>query len=114
MRPLALALLFALAGCYVPVYETRPAPPPPPQLIPERQAVAIAFDAARARGLEVDRVQRARLDAHGRWHVVLAGRDHAELLIDGPTGRLLKGRFHEAGPPPGDAPPPPAQSEWED
>jgi hypothetical protein len=115
MRPLVLALAaLAASGCVV--YETRPFRPPPPtapsaqpgppepgaRLLSEEEAVKVAFDAARERGLEVDRVQKARLDATGRWHVDVRGRgDRALLLIDARSGRLLKGKFRERGGEPG-------------
>ncbi|HUL60893.1 MAG TPA: hypothetical protein VLU43_16555 [Anaeromyxobacteraceae bacterium] len=100
MRGLPLiALLAAGSGCIV--YETRPYRPVPPpaapatRLLGENEAVNIAFDAARQRGLQVSRVHRAFLDDSARWHVDLAGRDRANLLIDARTGRLLKGKFRE-------------------
>jgi len=101
MRSLPLlALLAAVSGCIVYGSQpSRPPPPPPaaPRLLGEREAVHIAFDAARQRGLQVNRVHRAFLDADARWHVDLAGHgDRAQMLIDARTGRLLKGKFRES------------------
>ncbi len=119
MRPLVLALAaLAASGCVV--YETRPYRPPPPSAAPpgsppgappgapsgearpvtQQEAVNVAFDAARQRGLEVDRVHGARLDGRGRWHVDVRGpADRALLLIDARSGRLLKGKFRQRGGP---------------
>jgi hypothetical protein len=73
-----------------------PAPPAAQGLIPEQRAVEIAFQVARERGLEVSRVQSARLDRTGRWHVEVRGEgDRARVLLDGRDGRLLKGKFRE-------------------
>jgi hypothetical protein len=91
-------------------YAVPPAAPAPPSApaapaspaqarpgIGERDAVARAFDYARDRGLEVDRVQEARLDPKGRWLVELRGKggDRARMIIDAQDGRLLRGRFRE-------------------
>jgi hypothetical protein len=115
MRPLVLALAaLAATGCVV--YETRPYRPMPPpseagpppqgappaagaQLMPEQDAVNLAFETARERGLRVDRVQRAHLDGEARWHVDVrgAGGDRALLLIDARSGKLLRGKFRERG-----------------
>jgi hypothetical protein len=130
MRALALTSLLSLAGCLVyaqpeppyappptrpppsappgpdagPQPESGPAPAPPSSQgghISERQAVDAAFEIARERGLVVDRVRRARLDAQGRWEVELHGAyDRARLLLDARDGRLLKGKFRaQAGRP---------------
>jgi hypothetical protein len=110
MRLLALAPPLALLSACV-VVDTPPPPPPvvqpaPPQPPParavavdERTAVARAFDYARDRGLQVDRVNHVHLDEQGRWHVDLRGPggDIAKMLLDGEDGRLLKGRFREKG-----------------
>ncbi len=118
MRALALTSLLSLAGCLMytqpePAYPPPSTPPPArgpapepesgpqPQPAPgegaaltEQQAVDAAFRIARERGLAVDRVKRARLDAEGRWQVELRGAyDRARVLLDGRDGRLLKGKF---------------------
>ncbi len=73
-------------------------PPPAPRFISDRQAVDAAFRIARARGLAVDQVHHATLDAEGRWHVDLRGHgDRALVVLDARDGRLLRGRFHEHG-----------------
>ncbi len=112
MRSLFLVGLLVLGGCVV--YEPplhRPPPPasaPAPQLISQEQAIDIAFRVARERGLQVDRVHQARLDAAGRWHVDVRGHgDRARVLLDARDGRLLKGRFKAHG---GDG----EDGEWED
>jgi hypothetical protein len=110
------ALAAALALCSACIVVERPAPvrtyaqgaaPPAAPAAPlpparpaggldEREAVAKAFEYARDRGLEVDRVTHAHLDDRGRWHVELRGAgDRAKMLIDVRDGRLLKGRFRE-------------------
>lgn len=84
------------------IYERRAYAPPPgggpaPQasrLLSEQEAAGVGFRLCQDRALRVDRVDRARLDASGRWHLRLAGfTDRAQLLLDGRDGRLLKGRF---------------------
>lgn len=61
----------------------------------EQEAAGLAFRLCHDRALRVDRVDHARLDASGRWHLRLAGfTDRAQLLLDGRDGRLLKGRFY--------------------
>ena len=110
MKALVVASLLALAGCIVydrPAFETQPfaeSPPPTAQAAParraiaERQAVDVAFRLCADRGLRVDRLERAQLDASGRWHVTLTGNgDRAQLLLDGRDGMLLKGRFKQSG-----------------
>ncbi len=104
----ALVLLAALAvttGCYVYARPYPPAPPPPAaqppppgaRLLTENEAVNIAFEAARQRNLDVNRVQHAHLDGAGRWHIDLRGHgDHAKFLIDARTGQILKGKFRES------------------
>jgi hypothetical protein len=99
MRALALAGLLLLGGCVaytqpVPPPAPPPAPAPRPAYLSQRQAVDIAFQICRDRGLAVETVQRAHLDGAGRWHVELGGRDRARLLLDGRDGRLLKGKFN--------------------
>jgi hypothetical protein len=100
MRFLTLGLLL-LGGCVVyepPLYRPPPPAAPAPQLIPQEQAIDIAFRVARERGLDVDRVHHARLDAAGRWHVDVRGHgDRALVLLDARDGRLLKGRFKARG-----------------
>ena len=77
----------------------------------------VAFRLCQDRAVRVERVERARLDSAGRWHLTLAGlSDRAQVLLDGRDGKLLKGRFHrdESAPPegspsqPAPAPPPKA------
>lgn len=116
-------------------YERRAYAPPPggaparqaSRLLSAEEAADVAFRLCQDRALRVDRVERARLDAAGRWHLRLGGfTDRAQLLLDGRDGRLLKGRFYrEDSAPPGaspsqtvpalpeqrEAPPPP---EWPD
>src|SRR5512132_1775302 len=102
MRALALAGLLLLGGCVATYTQPvpPPAPPPPapaprPAYLSQRQAVDIAFQICRDRGLAVKTVQRAHLDGSGRWHVELGGRDRARLLLDARDGRLLKGKFKQ-------------------
>jgi acetolactate synthase regulatory subunit len=126
MKALLVASLLALAGCIVydrSAFESQPfadAPPTSAQTVParraiaERQAVDVAFRLCADRGLRVDRLERAQLDASGRWHVTLTGNgDRAQMLLDGRDGKLLKGRFKQASaspaaPPPGPSAQPPA------
>jgi hypothetical protein len=103
LAPLALAL----TGCLmVPVHH---APPPRAiQLISEQQAVDVAAGYARARGHQVQRTTRAVLDDRARWHIDLVGPDdHASVLVDAISGRVLKARLR-AGPPPPLPPPGPS------
>ena len=112
MRSLVLPLVagaIGAAACVVyepPLYRPpppnpalAPAPRPPPPLagiLSEHEAVNAAFELARARELQVDHVKRAMLDDAGRWHVDLRGHgDHAQVLLDGRDGRLLRGKFHK-------------------
>ncbi len=102
MRPPVLAALLVLTGCVV--YDRRPyAAPPPAQAnwarISRDQAVEQSRSGSAPTGeLRVDRVEQARLDDAGRWHVRLAGYlDRAQILLDGRDGKLLKGRFRQAG-----------------
>jgi hypothetical protein len=86
--------------------ETAPAPPPPapppsrPSLIDEREAVRIAANFARQRGLDVQRY-KARLDGRGRWVVDLKaqrGVDRAKVLIDARDGRVLRAKLRRDDP----------------
>ncbi len=101
MRHLVLVGLLAVGGCVVyggPAYRSAPPSAPVPTIIPQEQAIDIAFRVARERGLEVDRVHHARLDRAGRWHVDVRGHgDRALVVLDGRDGRLLKGRFKAHG-----------------
>jgi hypothetical protein len=110
LRPsLAAAALLACA-CVVAAH---PAPPP---VMPSVQAVSIAAQYARSRGLVIDYTLAARLDHHARWHVELGGeggRDHAIVVLDGYSGAILHSKLRgprPIGPPEYAAPPggPPA------
>ncbi len=102
-----VATVLLVAGCVV---EAHPRPPPPrPLSAPE--AVAIATQFARSRGLVIDYTHAVRLDRRGRWPVDLggaAGRDRAHVTVDGDSGTVLAARLRgprgEFVPP---APPPP-------
>lgn len=109
MRTVTLLALL-LAGCVV--AEPRPPPPPPaapppppaasarPTLISEGQAVRIATNFARSRGLDVQRY-KARLDSRSRWTVDLKaqkGVDRAKVLIDARDGRVLKAKLRREDP----------------
>jgi hypothetical protein len=121
MRPFVLGVLcLLLAGCVVyerHSYPTAPGPAPAPatrRVLSQDEAVDVGYRLCADRGLRVDRVELARLDASGRWHVTLAGfGDRAQMMLDGRDGKLLKGRFHrdESEPPAAGqapiAPPPP-------
>ena len=118
MRALALTSLLSLAGCMMYAQPEPSYAPPPPvwgswrarararappranqpapaeRSLDRDEAVAAAFRIARDRGLAVDRVKSAELDAEGRWRVELRGGfDRARLLLDARDGRLLKGKF---------------------
>ncbi len=111
MRSVALTVLLLIGGCvvYEPPYRLSPPAAPVPRFISQEQAMDIAFRIARERGLQVDFVRLARLDAAGRWHVDVRGRgDRALVLLDARDGRLLKGRFKAQGG--GDA----EDGEWDD
>lgn len=90
-------------------------PRPPPRLLPPPEAVAIAAQYARSRGLVVDTTYGTRLDRRARWHVDLGGaggRDRAVVTVDGYSGRVIAARLRgargELAPPP---PPPGAEPE---
>jgi hypothetical protein len=117
MRARWTALFLLACAC---VAEPRPPPQPPPRLLSAREAVDASAHFARSRGLVVDRTVAARLDRRARWHVDLAGaggRDHAVVVLDGFTGRVLRARLRgprgEVAMPPGpgaptqEPPPPP-------
>lgn len=112
--PLALLALVA-GGCivverpapaattvYRPATAGAPVPagsPAPASQLTREDAIQRAFDYARDRGLEVDRVHEAQLDGRGRWRVDVRGPgDRARMLLDARDGRLLKGRFRESDP----------------
>ncbi len=110
---LRLAILLLLASACVVVAHPRP---PPPTVLPQPEAVAIATQFARSRGLVIDYTHSARLDRHARWHVDLGGaggRDRALVTLDGFSGRVLGARLRgprgELAPAP--APPPPASGD---
>jgi hypothetical protein len=85
-------------------------PPPPPakpsqaqplpqRLLEERDAVRIAAQYARTRGLEVERF-KAKLDPQQRWRVEVRGEksgDRARVLVDGFTGRVLRAKLSQLG-----------------
>jgi hypothetical protein len=110
----ALALGASLAsGCVV---AARPPPPPPPRILPAPDAVSLAAQFARSRGLVIDYTSSARLDRQGRWHVDIGGaggRDRARVVLDGYSGRVLHARLRGPRgemvqePQPGAIPPPP-------
>jgi hypothetical protein len=114
MRSLLVALLVLAAACVV---EYRP-PPPSPLLSPQ-EAVNIATQYARSRGVIIDETRDVYLDRHAHWHVDLGGaggRSHAAVMLDGYSGRVLSARLRGAGgeslpqpPPAGTQPEPPAQ-----
>jgi hypothetical protein len=120
MRLAPLLAALTLSSACVTVHETTrelPPPPPaaPPSVEPEQapadaapaaggvsreEAIRLAFGYAQDRGLHVDRVVHAGVDASGRWEIELRGPeegDRAKMLLDGRDGRLLKGRFRETG-----------------
>ena len=113
MRPFVLgAVLALLSGCVT--YERRVYAPAPagaaaaqaPQLLSEDEAVDVGFRLCQDRALRVERVEHARLDGQGRWHLTLAGlSDRAQMVLDGRDGKLLKGRFHRAESEPPEASP---------
>jgi hypothetical protein len=75
-----------------------PSVPPPaaPSLISEQQAVRVATDFARSRGLQVWQVREVHLDRRGRYRVILSGdwgRDHGRVLVDGYTGQVLRAKL---------------------
>jgi hypothetical protein len=99
---LALALLLA-AGCVV--HERVPPPPdrppPPPaertRLLTKDEAVRVASDFVRERGLSVRRF-KAKLDSHGHWRVDLkgdGGGDRAWVLVDARSGKVLKAKLKD-------------------
>ena len=108
MRQLFAALLILASAC-VAEY-SRPAPP---KLLPAQEAVNIATHYARTRGIVIDHTRVVRLDRYAHWHVNLGGaggRDHAIVLLDGYSGRVLSARLRRGGeflpqPPPPGAPP---------
>jgi len=116
-------LLLAATGCVTgSTYYTPPRAAPP---LTEQQAVDVAADYARSRGLEVERTTLARLDGSSHWLVELSGPvDQAEVLVDAVTGRVVqatlrRGPAKTAAPPqaPGRTPPAapvPAQDDWEE
>lgn len=100
--PAALLWLF-LGACVVvpagPPAEGPPSAPPPPaapSLISEQQAVRVATDFARSRGLQVWQVREVHLDRRGRYRVILSGdwgHDHGRVLVDGYTGQVLRAKL---------------------
>jgi hypothetical protein len=116
VRGAILAGALLAAGCAVAVHPA----PPPPRLLSAPEAVGIAAQVARSRGLVVDYTSFARLDRRARWHVEvggLGGRDRARVVIDGYSGRVLQARlwgapgaYGPAGPPPPGPPPVPGST----
>jgi hypothetical protein len=106
MGPRLSILLLLACSCVV------QAPPrPPPRVLPPAEAVAIATQFARSRGLVIDVTHDARLDRRARWHVDLGGaggHDRAVVTLDGFSGRVLAARLQ--GPRGVYAAPPPAPS----
>ena len=114
MRLRLAILLLLVCACIV---EARPRPPPP-RVLPPPEAVAIATQFARSRGLVIDYTHDTHLDRHARWHVDLGGaggRDRAVVTLDGFSGRVLAARLRgpqgelvpvPQSPPPGVAPEP--------
>jgi hypothetical protein len=101
-------MALALAGCVVvarPYPRQLPPPPPggpPPAAatgpITEQQAVQIATDFARSRGVQVDQVRQVHLDGRGRYHVTLmgdGGHDRARVLVDGGSGQVLRAKIKD-------------------
>ncbi|HEY7725061.1 MAG TPA: PepSY domain-containing protein [Anaeromyxobacteraceae bacterium] len=108
MRLVPALIGLALAGCVVvarPYPRPMPPPPgPPPAEAPaagpvtEQQAVEIATEFARSRGVQVDQVRQVRLDGRGRYHVTLAGaggRDRARVLVDAASGQVLRAKIKD-------------------
>ncbi|HET7825942.1 MAG TPA: hypothetical protein VFK90_11445 [Anaeromyxobacter sp.] len=113
-----LALGALLASACVVAARPAPPPPPPPRIMAAPDAVGIAAQFARSRGLVVEYTVAARLDRMGRWHVDLGGaggRDRARVVLDGYSGRILHARLHGPRgevyqePQQGAPPPPPPQ-----
>ncbi len=104
----AVALLLA-SGCMVVAH-------PHPRLLTPQEAVNAATWFARSRGLTVDETRHMQLDRYGRWHVHLAGaggRDHAQVVLDGYSGRVLSARLRgpRVPPPSGEQEPAPGAEE---
>jgi hypothetical protein len=75
MRQLFAALLILASACVA--EHPRPLPPRP---MPAQEAVNIATQYARSRGVVIEHTRDVRLDRYARWHVNLGGaggRDHA-------------------------------------
>lgn len=85
---------------------------PHPRLLSPQEAVNSATWFVRSRGLVVQETRYLRLDHFERWHVHLAGsggRDRAQVILDGYSGRILSARLRGPGAqplpqPPGTAP----------
>jgi hypothetical protein len=104
MRRSFILLLLLVGGCYM---EAHPQPPPP-RMLSSPEAVAIATQFARSRGLLIDYTQNVWADRRARWHVNLGGaggRDQALVVVDAFSGRVLQARLH--GPKGEYIPPPP-------
>jgi hypothetical protein len=114
MRQLFAAVLILASACIVEEYPR----PPPPRILSPQEAVNIATQYARSRGVVIDQTRDVYLDRYGRWHVDLGGaggRAHAAVMLDGYSGRVLSARLRGAGgeflpqpPPVGTQPEPPA------
>jgi uncharacterized iron-regulated membrane protein len=106
MRKLVAAAALLLSACVVHerVPPPPPAPPPPPpaaapqpRIIPEHEAMRVAADYARGKGLQVERY-KAKLDRHGHWRVEVRGQrsgDRALVLVDGYSGRVLRAKLKD-------------------
>ena len=115
MRQLVAALLILASACIVEEYPR----PPPPRVLSPQEAVNIATQYARSRGVIIDQTRDVYLDRYARWHVDLGGagdRSHAAVMLDGYSGRVLSARLRGAGGeslpqplPAGTQPEPPAQ-----
>jgi len=96
LRLAVLLLFFCACAVAVRPVPPPPPPPPPPRVVSSPEAVAIATQFARSRGLVIDHTQSVWRDRFGRWHVRLGGaggRDWAAVTLDGFSGRVLAARL---------------------
>lgn len=118
-RRAVAVLLLGLSSCFLPPFNTEPSPPPPRptpapaptpyptypppapttrEVLPEEEAVGVAMQYVRSKGLSASEVRNAHLDGAGRWHIELRGdrgRDRAKVLVDGWTGRVLRAKLKD-------------------